>query len=455
MRQWKNNLAVMLLLAAVYFAAGKLGLMLAFVHPSSTPVWAPAGIALAAFLLFGYRVWPAIAVAAFFVNLTTAGSVLTSLAIAAGNTLEGLAGAWLVRRFARGARAFERAQDIFKFAVLAGMLSTTISATLGVTSLCLGGYASWLNFDRIWITWWMGDAVGDLVVAPLVVLFWNARGRLHWDLPRWSELAILEGGLVLVAQVTFGGLFLHGSRDYPLEYLCFPFLVWVAFRFSQREAAATTALLSGIALWGPLRGFGPFVRGSMNESLVLLQAFMGVVAAMTLALAAVVAERQAAATRAQELAVTDALTGLANYRRLLDVVEAEIKRSARTGRSFALLLLDLDRLKQVNDNHGHLVGSRALCRLADALRLCCRDVDTPARYGGDEFAVVLPEAGEETAEMVARRIRERLAGDGEPPPISVSLGTAVCPRDGETAERLLAAADRVLYQMKRGLRTSA
>jgi diguanylate cyclase (GGDEF)-like protein len=451
LKQWKHNLAAMVVLAVVYFVAGKLGLSLAFVNPSSTAVWAPTGIALAAFLLLGYRVWPAIALGAFLVNLTTAGSPATSLVIAAGNTLEGLLGAYLVNRFARGARVFERARDIFKFALLAAMLSTALSATVGVTALCLGGFARWTSFGSIWLTWWLGDAVGDLVVAPLIVLY-SSRARARWNASRWWELAILVGGLALVAQVVFGGLFLHGPRDYPLEYLCFPFLVWVAFRFSQRETAAVTLLLSAIALGGTLRGFGPFVRGNVNESLLLLQAFMGLVAVMTLGLAAVVAERQAAMRRAQELAVTDPLTGLANYRKLLIVLEAEIKRSARTGRPFALLLLDLDRLKQVNDDYGHLVGSRALCRLAEALRQSCRDVDTPARYGGDEFAVVLPEAGEETAQQVAERIRERLAGDPEPPPISVSLGAALCPRDGDTADHLLAAADHGLYHMKRQLR---
>ena len=454
MRQWRDKLRVMAVLAAAYFVAGKLGLRLAFVHPSSTAVWAPAGIALAAFLIFGYRVWPAIALGAFLVNLTTAGSLATSLAIAVGNTLEGLLGAYLVERFAHGARACGRAQDVFKLALFAAMFSTVVAATVGVTSLCLGGYAPWRSFTPIWTTWWLGDAVGDLMVAPLILL-WSAQLRPGWSLARWFELATLVAGLSLVGQVVFGGLFPHGSSDYPLEYLCFPFLAWAAFRFTQREAATLTALLSAIALWGTLRGFGPFARGSLNESLLLLQAFMGLVALMSLVLAALVAERQSAARRAEELAITDALTGLANYRKLLGVLEAEIKRTARTGRSFALLLVDMDRLKQVNDRHGHLVGSRALCRLADALRHSCRDVDTAARYGGDEFAVVLPEAGEETVQQVALRLAGRLADDAESPRISVSVGTAVCPQDGETAERLLNAADRVLYRMKRRLLSSA
>jgi diguanylate cyclase (GGDEF)-like protein len=146
--------------------------------------------------------------------------------------------------------------------------------------------------------------------------------------------------------------------------------------------------------------------------------------------------------------VSDPLTGLGNYRRLLAALEAEIQRSRRTGRPFAVLLLDLDNLKTVNDRHGHLVGSRALCRLAKVLRVHSRKVDTAARYGGDEFALVLPEATGEAAAGVARRIQERLAADGESPPITVSTGVAVYPQDGETIERLLGAADGALYRMK-------
>ena len=150
----------------------------------------------------------------------------------------------------------------------------------------------------------------------------------------------------------------------------------------------------------------------------------------------------------RQLAVTDPLTSLSNYRTLINVMESEIQRSRRTGRPFAILLLDLDGLKGINDQHGHLVGSRAICRLANVLRVHSRAMDTAARYGGDEFAVVLPEAGEEAASSVSRRICERLAKDGEFPRVTVSVGAAVFPRDGETIDALFNAADRALYGMK-------
>jgi diguanylate cyclase (GGDEF)-like protein len=445
-----EDLAGIALLAVTYFVAGKLGLSLASVHPSSTAVWAPTGIALAGLLTLGYAVWPAIFLGAFLVNITTAGSIATSLGIATGNTLEGIVGAFLVDRYARGRRCFDGAQDTFKYALLAGLVSPTIAATIGVTSLSAGGFASWAKYEPIWLTWWLGDAAGALVVAPLLILWVSEVGwRGGWA--RFAELLGLLASLILVGQVVFGGSFPSGTKNYPLEYLCIPILMWSALRFGQREAATATVILSAMATWGTVRGFGPFAMGTANEALLLLQAFIGVVAVMTLGLSALSAERHRAEERAVHLALTDSLTGLGNYRKLVDVLELELKRSARTGRSCAVLLVDLDGLKAINDQYGYPTGSRALCRLAEVLRMSCRAIDTAVRLGGDEFAIVIPESGHDAAEQVAHRLRERLASDGERPVFSVSVGIAVYPQAGETIEGLLAAADRAFSERKRSV----
>jgi len=175
-----RRLGLLVALAAAYFVTGKLGLRFALVNPSASAVWAPTGIALAAFLLQGYAVWPAIFLGAFLLYVTTSGSVATAIAIAAGNTLEGLLAAYLVNRFAGGQRVFERAQHVFRLAMLAGAASTTVSATVGVTSLSLAGLARWADYGPIWLTWWLGGAVGDLVVAPAAML-WAAPPRGRWD----------------------------------------------------------------------------------------------------------------------------------------------------------------------------------------------------------------------------------------------------------------------------------
>ncbi len=274
------------LLTSAYFVAGKFGLSLAYVNASVSPVWPPTGIAFAAFLLLGPRIWPAIFVGAFLVNVTTTGSIATSVGIAIGNTFEGRLGADLVRLFANGRDVFNRSRDVFKFVVLGGLFSTTVSATIGVSSLTLGGSADWRAYPAIWFTWWLGDAVGALVVGPVLVL-WSMRVGV----PR-SRLRRLEGVGLFATVVAIGVLVFYGLVGQPLTFLCLPPLVWAAFRFGQRETAAAIAIISGLAIWGTVHGFGPFADGPRNESLLLLQAFLGTMAVMSIMIAAVVAERK-------------------------------------------------------------------------------------------------------------------------------------------------------------------
>jgi signal transduction histidine kinase len=287
------TLAVTVAVALAYFAAGKLGLKLAFVHPSATAVWPPTGIALAACLLYGRRVWPGIFLGAFLVNLTTAGTLATSLGIALGNTLEGVLGAYLVTRYANGARAFERPQDVVKFVGLAALSSTAVSPTLGIISLSLGGVAPWSAFGAIWFTWWLGDASGALLVAPLIVQ-WARDGRPAWDRGRALEALGLFGALLVTGLVVFAQVLSPERKNYPLAFLSVPIPVWAAFRFGQRGAVTAVAILSTMATWCTLRDVGPFAVHSPNESLLLLQAFMAVTSTTTMLLAAVVSERRRA-----------------------------------------------------------------------------------------------------------------------------------------------------------------
>jgi signal transduction histidine kinase len=287
-----SGLPIVGILTAVYFAAGKLGLMLASLHASASPVWPPAGIALAALLLVGYRAWPAIFMGAFLVNVTTAGNVATSVAIAAGNTLEALAGAWLVNRFTGGTNVFDRPQGIFKFA-LAATISAIISPAFGVTSLALAGFANWANYGAIWLTWWLGDTTGDLVFGPLVVL-WSAASKRRWTKREAVEVGSLFLLLLLLSGVVFGGWLEISARNYPVTFICGPVVIWMAFRFSQRETATSIFILSAVAVWGTLHGFGPFVRQTENESLLSLQCWTAVLSITVLALSAGMAQRRRA-----------------------------------------------------------------------------------------------------------------------------------------------------------------
>ena len=284
--------------AIAYFAAGKLGLYFASFAASATPIWPPTGIAFAAVLLLGYRIWPGIFLGAFFVNLAISGAVFTSLGIATGNTLEAVMAVYLATRYANGRKLFEHAQDFFKFVAI-GMLAAVISATIGVTSLALGGLAHWNEFVRVWMTWWLGDVGGFLLFAPFPIL-WIENPGLIADRRRLLEAALTLAVIALFGVMVFGGA-LPGIEKYPVGFICIPILVWSAFRFGQREAATAIFVLAVSADWGMMRGHGPWARfASQISSLIMPQAFMMTIAVMTLALAAVVWERKRAQDDANE-----------------------------------------------------------------------------------------------------------------------------------------------------------
>ena len=289
----RSDLVLMVVLAAVYFGAGKFGLRLAFLNQSASAVWPPTGIALAAVLLFGYRIWPGIWLGAFLVNITTAGTLATTIGIATGNTLEPLLGAWLVQRYANGRQAFERARDIFWFVLLAAVLSTAVSATFGVTSLALVGFVHGNNYAAIWITWWLGDAVSALIIAPLI-LIWSSTPFPHWRREQIVEGLLAFISVLLVGRLVFGGLLPPPISQYSQTFVCFPPLLWTAFRFGRRGAIGACFALAIVVLWGTVHGSGPFALPDRNQSLLLVQAFMGTITVTTLVLGAVVSERQRA-----------------------------------------------------------------------------------------------------------------------------------------------------------------
>lgn len=283
-------------LAAVYFAAAEFGLSLASVHTNVSPVWPPTGIALAAVLLLGYRVWPGIFLGALLTNLLTPVPAGTAFGIAIGNTLEAVAAAGVLNFF--GFRnSLDRARDVFKF-VAAAAVCTMLSATIGNLSLCLGNAASWSDFDSLWLTWWLGDLTGAVTVAPLI-LTWSS-GTGHW-LPRnrYLEAVLLILLLSVSAIVTFGEKSPTPVLYYPLSRLMIPFLLWAAFRLGRRGVTVAVAVISAFAIWGTSHGLGPFVTvpPNANESLMMLQLFIASNAVTFLFLVTVVEEKLLAETR--------------------------------------------------------------------------------------------------------------------------------------------------------------
>jgi PAS domain S-box-containing protein len=273
----------------LYWAFAKFGLALASINASASPIWAPSGLALAATLLWGYRVAPAIFTAAFFINLATAGTIYTSLAIGVGNTLEAMVGAALIRRFC-GPNVFDSPVDVAKFGLICCLAGTPLAATIGVVSLALTGFAAWDNFAPIWATWWLGDLGGIIVVAPPILLWAKSDRRL------FAAEEILESFAVFLAAAVIGLIafspFAAQTADRAaLAFLSILPLMWAALRRGQRDTATVALILSVFAVWGTMAGSGPFASPVPNDAFLLLLMFTISTVMPSLALAADVAGR--------------------------------------------------------------------------------------------------------------------------------------------------------------------
>jgi K+-sensing histidine kinase KdpD len=288
-----------LALAAVYVGAARLGLMLGPVSTFATTIWPPTGIALAALLLGGRRLWPGVALGAFIANRWVGAPVLVALGISAGNTLEALAGAYLIRRVGGFRRSLDELRVVLALIALGAMASTAISATAGVSSLLLGGRISRGDLAETLRVWWLGDASADLLIAPLL-LAWRQPRRLVLGARRIVEAAALGVAVIGVSLLVFGRPPPGEASRFIEACMLVPLLMWGALRFGMRGATATVFLASVIAVWGTAAGRGPFVEETLSRSLLYLQAFAVVTATAMLVLGALIAERASALRRAEE-----------------------------------------------------------------------------------------------------------------------------------------------------------
>ncbi|MGH7266613.1 MAG: diguanylate cyclase [Candidatus Rokuibacteriota bacterium] len=284
---------------AVYVVAAKLGLSLAGMHDNVSLVWPATGIALATLVRAGYRFWPAVALGAFLANASTDVPVATAAGIATGNTLEALSGAYLLQRLVGFGAPLDRLRDVLGLVGVAAGLSPAVGATAGVASLCLGDTAPWTAFGPLWWHWWLGDAMGALVVAP-ALLTWGPRLAPPEPWPPLGEVGALLVALATVSGIVFGGSFTTDTPAYPLGFAILPVVVWAALRFGPRGAAGATLVVSGIAVWGTAKYAGPFAGETLTESLLLLQTFMAVVAVMGLVLGALTVQRRRAEMALQQ-----------------------------------------------------------------------------------------------------------------------------------------------------------
>jgi signal transduction histidine kinase len=295
------NLSELIVLFLVYVVSARLGLMMGAVSGFAALVWPPTGIALAALLVRGFRLWPAVTLGAVAANMLTGASLWVAFGIGIGNTLEAILAVYLLKRFAHFRPGLDRLVDIVALVTLAAGLSTLVSATIGVFALQAGGIVQPGHLGETWRAWWVGDALGDLVVAP-VLLTWSSPGGASTR----SLRRVLEAvGLILVAVAMTYFLFLFGPPLDPAPsrqaYVLFPVLMWAAIRFGPRGVTATVLVVSIIAIWGTLLDRGPFARETLDLSLLKLQVFMAVAIITSLVLAAAISERKEALRAEEEL----------------------------------------------------------------------------------------------------------------------------------------------------------
>ena len=277
--------------AVAYLITAKIGLEVDAIAGFATLVWPASGIALAAMLLGGYRLWPAVAIGAFAVNLLAGAPILTALGIAVGNTAEAVAAAYLLSRFTDFRRSLERPRDVVALIVLAAGLSTMISASVGVASLFASGIISADRIADTWRVWWVGDFIGDLLVAPLI-LVWATYAPARVSRERMLETVSLAAAILISAFLVFGTPVWTSDVARGQEYLLFPPLIWAALRFGVRGAITGVVAVAAIAVGATALGAGPFLRPQLHESLLALQAFMGVSGATFLIFGATISDKK-------------------------------------------------------------------------------------------------------------------------------------------------------------------
>jgi PAS domain S-box-containing protein len=281
--------------AVIEFLAVRLGLLTGIAHGHVSPVWPATGFAIAVLLRFGLNLWPGVVVGSYFGLAHTGVGLLPMLGESTAGLLEAVAVVWMVRRWIGTSDPFSKTRDVIRFCIISGGVATAASATLGVSSLCLGGIVPWRLFEYHWGTWWLGDMMGALVIAPFVII-WTASGAWRLDRAQWTKMALVFAFAIVAGIVAFWGPFVSttGVTDYPFAFLTLPLVVSAAFVAGRRGASAAYLICSAMAILGTGHGLGPFFRGSVNESLLLLQSYLVVISVTGTILAAVLEERNRA-----------------------------------------------------------------------------------------------------------------------------------------------------------------
>lgn len=357
LRLARHPVLVHLLVVLLYVVTANLGLRFATLSQQLTLVWPPAGVGLAAILLFGNRVWPAIAVGSILAPVMDGGSLQFAVMAATGNVLEAVLGAYVLRNAIRFHCDLGRVRDVLGFVLFGVAIAAMIGATFGTTALGVNGIVPWSEAGRAWRSWWAADAMGILVIGALL-LSWSVRSELPWTAWRTYEAGGLVASLTLVVFLINGGV-LPAEFSQSLMFLSFPFVIWAALRFGQRGTTAVIALTIAVAIWGTVRGGGPFAEQSYNVAVVFFYGYAGAVALTGLLLGAATTERRRSADDLQrigfnlEIRVHERTAALQKELVRRQRIQEDLQEALARVKTLSGLLPICSSCKRIRDDHGY------------------------------------------------------------------------------------------------------
>ena len=447
---WRWQLGVTL----GYFLLGQLAFAISVSHQNVTSVFfAPEGLALAGCIRFGFRIAPAIFVGQLWLALDVGVEPISAMLIALINATGNALGGELARR-AGIHHQFSSPRQLFLLLLLIFLLLQPLSAGLGTLTLWSRGAIPTADWPQAMLSWWFGNAMGQLLVTPLLLSWAGFTWRLRFNYAA-SELLLLSACCLLYVAVATGHLMFPGM-SHPLVIFAsaYPLLSGLSLYFGMRGATVGNIVVVAIAVWSTHGGIGPFASATLQEGLLYLNTFSLSSCITALVLASVVEQRKVLTEKLRHQANHDPLTGVASRRQFLALSEHELARTHRSGQRLSLLMLDVDHFKQLNDKHGHATGDDALRIVASIIVGVVRQVDVVGRLGGEEFAVLLPDANAIQATHIAERIRAEIAqltpstARGEPYRLTVSIGLTQADSRDLQVDALLQRADQAMYHAK-------
>jgi integral membrane sensor domain MASE1 len=357
LRLAQHPVLLQLLVVLLYVAAATLGLHFARLSQQLTLVWPPSGIGIAAILLFGTRIWPALAIGSILATVMDGESLQFAVMASTGNLLEALLGAYVLRNAIRFHCDLGRVRDVLGFVLFGVAIAAMVGATFGTAALGVNGIVPWSDAGRAWRSWWAADAMGILVVGALL-LSWSVRSEQPWTIWRTYEAAGLVLSLILVVLPINGGV-LPAEFSQSLLFLSFPFVIWAALRFGQRGTTGVIALTIAMAIWGTLRGGGPFAEQSVNVAVVFFYGYTSAVAVTGLLLGAATTERRRSADELQrigfnlEIRVNERTAALQEELARRQRIQEDLQEALASVKTLSGLLPICSSCKRIRDDHGY------------------------------------------------------------------------------------------------------